>query len=284
MIQLIHSSRIRACPPSIKSRLQFQLRFRAIGRPPKQIKPFDFANFDPQADPNEASAIYTNLGWFYIPLRYNTDKQPRILLNKEFTRNGFTKDTDREQIQQFIYQWCASFTPTVYKKKTSFKAESEQKNLDLLFRQQMSQKVHADLETKRTREEQRFKNEANRSNDKLRFKIDPDTKKTEIRGWLKMTNVFNYYIQRQTYEGELKTELEKLAMTPWKIRQIVSKEWNKLSSTEKDAIKQEYLEILSRGKDYHLGKEVDLESRLSDEVSEDGFRFKKSYSKSKTKG
>lgn len=156
--------------------------------------------------------------------------------------------------------------------------------MDLLFRQQMSQKVHADLETKRTREEQRFKNEANRSNDKLRFKIDPDTKKTEIRGWLKMTNVFNYYIQRQTYEGELKTELEKLAMTPWKIRQIVSKEWNKLSSTEKDAIKQEYLEILSRGKDYHLGKEVDLELRLSDEVLEDGFRFKKLYSKSKTKG
>ena len=99
-----------------------------------------------------------------------------------------------------------------------------------------------------------------------------------------MTNVFNYYIQRQTYEGELKTELEKLAMTPWKIRQIVSKEWNKLSSTEKDAIKQEYLEILSRGKDYHLGKEVDLELRLSDEVLEDGFRFKKLYSKSKTKG
>lgn len=44
------------------------------------------------------------------------------------------------------------------------------------------------------------------------------------------------------------------------------------------------MEILSRGKDYHLGKEVDLELRLSDEVLEDGFRFKKLYSKSKTKG
>ncbi|CCG24439.1 hypothetical protein CORT_0F02140 [Candida orthopsilosis Co 90-125] len=277
MLHISKSSRIRNCSVSLKCSPHFLPHLRTFAKSvPKSSKPFDFVNFDPQTNPNEASAIYTSLGWFYVPLKHNTDKQPRILLDKEFTRNKFTDATNREQIQQFIYNWCQGYTPNVYKKKVSYKAESEQKKLDKLFRQQMTDKVHIDKHVKCTKEAQRLNNKANGGNDKLRFRINSQTGDVEIRGVLKMTSVFNYYLQKQTRAGQVDANTKESPSTSRQIRQKISKQWNELSQDDKDAIKREYWDVLLRGKDYHLGKEVDLESRLGDAISEDGFRYKTS--------
>ncbi|KAI5960219.1 hypothetical protein CANMA_004056 [Candida margitis] len=273
MLQILKSSKIRTCIIIPKGTSFHSPRTLARIRH-KSSRAFDFANFDPHANPNEASAIYTSLGWFFIPLKYNTDKQPRLLLDQEFKRNRFTTNTNHEKIQQFIYKWCQDYTPTIYKKKMSSKIESEQKKLQLLFRQQMSDKIHTEEEAK-AKEIERA-NKANGVSDKLRFKLDPQTQQVEIRGILKMTNVFNYYIQKQTQRIQSDADYKKSPLTTREIRSTLSKDWSGLSPEKKDAVKQEYLKLLSSGKDYHLGEVVDLDSRLSDEVSEDGFRFKKS--------
>lgn len=274
MLHILKSSRIRRCSLNLNYCLASLHHLRSYARPRKVPKPYDFTTFDPETNPNEASAIFTSLGWFYIPLKYNTDKQPRLLLEKEFASHNFTHDTSRDQVQEFIYNWCRGFTPAVYKKKVSLKAESEQKKLDLLFRQQMSNKVHSTEDTKEDAKiSKRLNNKANGYNDKLRFKIDPELKQVEIRGMLKMTSVFNYYILKQSHLDEL--QLEKKELTSKQFRDMIASQWNELDSDAKEKVKLEYLELLASGKDLYLGNEVDLELRLSDEVLEDGFRFKK---------
>ncbi|KAI5967514.1 hypothetical protein KGF57_000354 [Candida theae] len=268
---MLKASRLRTSSDAFKYNFPLLHHFRHYGR---SAKPYDFTKFDPQTNPNEASAVFTSLGWYFIPLKYNTHKQPRLQLEEEFVRNHFTNTTNREEVQEFIYDWCRGHIPTVHKKKMSFKSELEQKKLDLLFRQQMRDGVTNETVDKEFRDAQRLKNKANAPNEKLRFRIDPTTKKVEIRGALKMTSVFSYYVSTRGRQPD--SESEKTPLTSRQLRQNATKQWSKLSPMEKKAIKQEYLQLLSNGKDLYYGKEVSLESRLSDEISEDGFRYKKS--------
>ncbi|KAI5963169.1 uncharacterized protein KGF55_002961 [Candida pseudojiufengensis] len=247
---------------------------------PKPPKIFDPSTFDPINNPNEASAIYTNLGWFFIPKHLHlTDQEPRSSINRFFSLKNFKKNQTPQNIIQdsIINEWCPSYEPEkipIKLKRKEIKSIEEMKIRKNLFKEQMLE-INLDEIKKKLQSQQ---SQAKKSDDKvstikskkpsreetkLRFKIDPETGKVEIKGNLNLKHIWLYYQSKQLIKFPNLTKTE------------ITKMWKKISDKDKSRYYEEYKNLLLSGKDYYNGKIVTLESRLSFQIEKDGFQARK---------
>ncbi|KAI3403067.2 hypothetical protein KGF56_004127 [Candida oxycetoniae] len=235
------------------------------------------SQFNPIAEPNDASAVYTNLGWFYIPLCYNDTLETANMLNTEFEKQNFTLSTNREVIQQFIYQWCGdsyiSLNLGSLRRHVGKVAEAKAKLEKSIYKQQTGLHTRGPNKDKMQKPRWLTKSdkEIRKENGKLRFKIDEKTGKIEMKGEITFVIVYNYFLQLKFHQ--VKGDPKYKGMKKSEMKEIFNKEWHKMDIDGKWQKRQEYIDLLLSGKDIVKGEIVDLETTLLEEPLEDGYRL-----------
>ncbi|KAI5956954.1 hypothetical protein KGF54_000573 [Candida jiufengensis] len=242
---------------------------------PIKLKDYDPKNFNPDTQPNETSAIHTSKGWFYIPKQFHiTDKEPQLFLENIFKLRKFSSN---KEIQDYIInEMCTTYQPETQPtklKRKQLKLNEEMRKRKNLFKEQMLEinleefnaKLKKSQEPKPTKEVKPTKKGPKlrepKESTKLRFKITNN--KVEIKGNLNLKHTWLYYQSKQLTQIPRLTKLE------------ISNNWKKLPQNIKNQYHKDYRKLLLSGKDYYSGEIVDLSSRLSQLVEDDGFRCRK---------
>ncbi|EDK46705.1 predicted protein [Lodderomyces elongisporus NRRL YB-4239] len=276
--------------------------FRQPIVPFKSTSEFDFRNW-----PDEVSAIHTSLGWFYIHAFYNQSQKTAADLNATFAQQGFDQTTEKEVVQNFIFEWCKSYTPEDVQKQRSllrsvknkkllleeqeFKKQTNIMKLDLRSKEEKKmarekakeEKLKKLLERKRKQEELAAFKQAmiaqgfgphQSAHLRFRFKINPETKEVEdIKGDIMLSRVQGYFIIERIHETQNVFEISK--MTSAQKNKHFKNEWKTLSLKDKYTWKERYSALLKSGKDFYRGEILPLESMLEEKADAEGYRLRK---------
>ncbi|CAK9440069.1 uncharacterized protein LODBEIA_P41690 [Lodderomyces beijingensis] len=277
-------------PPPVRSAADLTNELANIFRPAsikeKPIRPSLLwrkkgGEFDPQRFPDQASAIHTSLGWFFIPPQCNQSADNAKELDLALAQTEFTQQTNREEVQKFVYEWCADCSKQAENApqrnpRSSIERKSRERNktLNELYQEQLDYGENDSNNNESKNginhlEPQRLLKRALRDPEfKLRFKcIDATKGKYEVRGLLLEQDVYKFY--------EYIKKQESSTGAIGKIDSI-KKSWEQLTGAQQMEYAENYRELLSDGKAVAGKMAIDLALALdTSQVLEDGCYYLK---------
>lgn len=184
--------------------------------------------------PEQYCGVFTNRGWIYVKKTHVARGWTQSLLDAEFGKSLAGKQSlTLEEIQAVADKW------------------SQDVNLD--DKPKFVKKTTA--ETRREDDLRLYLKQQNPTPDNFSeiTKVMKEVKATSkpVRNEITFTKAWNYYstINYKKYTG----------LSPAETRRMVAESWKQLSVDEKDIWRNEYMELLNKGKDILRGEIVDRE-------------------------
>ncbi|RCK64864.1 hypothetical protein Cantr_00826 [Candida viswanathii] len=302
----------RARPIFIRN---YALKFTPVEGPPEVLEKIvdmtrsKFLGYDPENSATGVDALCTKYGWYYVPKTYVGPPDVLRQIEKELDEAGASPDTPKEEIQQFILEWC-KYNVVVGHVKGLYELRTTQQLLDGFSKKQEKKRVvkekarqrderkqeqAREREEKRREEEREKKEKAREMKEKQKKAKEEEKKKAreerlamkklphglkfryneETGKWDVLLIIGKNQLKRYFFVKKLE-ELEKQGVLPEDAMTMTEEAWKNLTEEELNKICDEFHDLLTRGWDVSQGKIVPLESKLREEVYELGIRVRKS--------